>query len=72
MTTAVDVEALGRAIAGLEPELRVLYDAFLEALAADRVREDIPSNHSPHFAPVQDRTVAAGIEAMDVAARQWL
>lgn len=47
-------------------------ETYLEALAADRVSDDIPSNHSPHFAPVQDPTLAAGVEAMYVAARQWL
>ncbi|MCB0964980.1 MAG: amidohydrolase, partial [Acidimicrobiales bacterium] len=47
-------------------------DTFLTALAAGRVAEDIPSNHSPHFAPVQDPTVAAGVEAMYLAARRWL
>ena len=45
---------------------------FLAALGADRVRQDIPSNHSSRFAPVQDPTIAAGIEAMYVAARGWL
>jgi amidohydrolase len=45
---------------------------FIAALEADRVRQDIPSNHSPRYAPVQEPTIAAGIEAMYVAARQWL
>jgi hippurate hydrolase len=48
------------------------HTTFFEALANDRVRDDIPSNHSPLFAPVQDPTIAAGVEAMYVAARQWL
>jgi len=47
-------------------------DRFFKALAEGRVNEDIPSNHSPHFAPVQDPTIAAGIEAMITAARCWL
>lgn len=48
------------------------HQTFFDALAADRVRDDIPSNHSPRFAPVQEPTIAAGIEAMYIAARQWL
>ncbi len=47
-------------------------DQYLQALAADRLREDVPMNHSPLFAPVQDPTIAAGVEAMYLAARQWL
>lgn len=47
-------------------------DRFFTALAEGRVNEDIPSNHSPHYAPVQDPTIAAGIEAMITAARCWL
>ncbi|BAN03825.1 amidohydrolase [Ilumatobacter coccineus] len=45
---------------------------FFDALAANRVNEDIPANHSPLYAPIQNPTMAAGIEAMYVAARQWL
>lgn len=48
------------------------HTTFFDALAANRVNEDIPANHSPLYAPVQDPTMAAGIEAMYVAARQWL
>ena len=47
-------------------------DTFYAALAAGRVNEDIPSNHSPHYAPVQDPTIAAGIEAMITASMCWL
>ena len=53
-------------VGGADPE------RFFAALAAGRVNEDIPSNHSPHYAPVQDPTIAAGIEAMITAARCWL
>lgn len=47
-------------------------DTFFAALAAGRVNEDIPSNHSPHYAPIQDPTIAAGIEAMITSAMCWL
>lgn len=42
------------------------------AFAAGRLEEDVPYNHSPHFAPVQDPTIQAGIEAMVTAALCWL
>ncbi len=42
------------------------------AFNAGRLREDIPSNHSPRYAPVQDPTIATGIEAMITAALCWL
>jgi hippurate hydrolase len=47
-------------------------DRFIEALQNNRVQADIPMNHSPAFAPLQDPTIGAGVEAMYVAARQWL
>ena len=53
-------------VGGTDPE------TYLTALAEGRVDQDIPSNHSPHFAPVQDPTIATGIEAMVTAALCWL
>jgi hippurate hydrolase len=47
-------------------------DRWTEAFAAGRLREDIPFNHSPRFAPVQDPTIATGVEALTVAAIEWL
>lgn len=45
---------------------------FQQALAANRVNQDIPFNHSPRYAPIQDPTITTGIEAMLVAAMCWL
>jgi amidohydrolase len=42
------------------------------AVAAGRVDEDLPSNHSPFFAPVIEPTLSTGIRAMVAAARIWL
>jgi hippurate hydrolase len=42
------------------------------ARAAGRVEEDLPSNHSPFFAPVIDPTLETGITTMVAAARAWL
>jgi hippurate hydrolase len=45
---------------------------YLAALEADRVDADIPSNHSPFFAPVIEPTVSTGVSALVVAALNWL
>ena len=46
--------------------------AYATAAAAGRIEQDIPSNHSPHFAPVIRPTLATGIDALVVAAHTWL
>jgi amidohydrolase len=43
-----------------------------QAFLANRINEDIPFNHSPRYAPIQDPTMTTGIEAMLVAAMCWL
>ena len=45
---------------------------FATAAAAGRIAQDIPSNHSPYFAPVIQPTLTVGVEALVVAARTWL
>ena len=52
-------------VGGTDPET---YDA---ALAAGSVK-DIPSNHSPRFAPVLDPTLETGLQSMLAAASGWL
>jgi hippurate hydrolase len=47
-------------------------DLWTKAFAAGTLTEDIPSNHSPHYAPVQEPTLSTGIEAMLTAAMCWL
>lgn len=47
-------------------------DAWGKAFAAGRLAEEVPSNHSPSFAPVQEPTLSTGIEAMVTAALCWL
>jgi len=46
--------------------------AWQAAFDANRINEDVPFNHSPRYAPVQDPTMTTGIEAMLVAAMCWL
>jgi hippurate hydrolase len=52
-------------VGGTEP---AVYEA---ARRAGKVR-DIPSNHSPRFAPVLDPTLDTGLQAMLAAAAPWL
>ncbi|MCE4945157.1 MULTISPECIES: amidohydrolase [Streptomyces] len=43
-------------------------DVFRTALAAGRLAQDIPSNHSPRFVPVTRPTLSTGVQALTVAA----
>ncbi|MFX1766811.1 M20 family metallopeptidase [Paraburkholderia sp. A1RI-2L] len=52
-------------VGGTDPEI------YAKAKAAKKINE-IPSNHSPLFAPVIDTTLRAGVEAMLCAAGAWL
>ncbi len=45
---------------------------FVTGLANGTTDADIPSNHSPHFAPRIHPTLEVGVEALVVAAREWL
>lgn len=53
-------------LGGFDPAL------FGDALKTGRLPDDLPSNHSPFFAPVPQPTLSAGVEALVVAAREWL
>lgn len=47
-------------------------EKFQRAVEAGRMAEDVPFNHSPHFAPVPDPGIRIGIDAMTAAALAWL
>ncbi len=46
--------------------------AYAAAMAAGSLDHDIPSNHSPFFAPLPQPTIDVGVQALVVAAREWL
>jgi metal-dependent amidase/aminoacylase/carboxypeptidase family protein len=46
-------------------------DRYAKAKEASRLNE-IPTNHSPHFAPVIHPTLQIGVEELIVATRAWL
>jgi hippurate hydrolase len=39
---------------------------------AGRDLDEVPSNHSPEFAPEIEPTLTTGVEALVIAARTWL
>jgi hippurate hydrolase len=47
-------------------------DEWMTAFANGTLDADIPSNHSPLYAPVIDPTLQTGVEAMVTAAMCWL
>lgn len=51
---------------GVDPQ------TYADAAAAGRVAQDIPTNHSPSFAPVLHPTIERGVDALVVAAREFL
>jgi amidohydrolase len=53
-------------IGGIDP------DTYHAAETAGRISQDIPTNHSPHFAPVLQPTLDTGTEALVAAALAWL
>jgi len=66
LATAAGVPLVFWFTGGSDPE------TFLAAMAAGRTEQDIPSNHSPHFAPVLDPTLQHGIDALVLAATGFL
>ncbi|GAA3869136.1 M20 family metallopeptidase [Leifsonia kafniensis] len=65
LSTAVGAPLVYWILGGHDPE------QFAAATAAGTVERDIPSNHSPYFAPVMRPTLDTGIAALTVAAREW-
>jgi amidohydrolase len=47
-------------------------EAYARAERDGRLAEDVPSNHSPRYAPVIDPTLRTGVAALVVAATAWL
>lgn len=45
---------------------------YADAAAAGTISRDIPTNHSPFFAPVLHPTIERGVDALTVAAREFL
>ncbi|WP_089100317.1 amidohydrolase [Streptomyces hyaluromycini] len=68
--TALGVPSVYWFVGGADHKLYEGVD--LEALVRDGIPPQIPSNHSPHFAPAPDPTLETGVRALLAAAGHWL
>ncbi len=66
LATAAGVPLVYWMLGGGDPEV------VAAALAAGTADTAIPSNHSPHFAPLAQPTIETGVRALTVAAKAWL
>jgi len=66
LATAAGAPLVYWMLGGADPE------TVLTAMAAGTVDTDIPTNHSPFFAPIPQPTIETGVRALVVAAREWL
>ncbi|WP_139415543.1 amidohydrolase [Agromyces laixinhei] len=66
LATAAGVPLVYWFLGGSDPSL------FGDALTTGRMPEDLPSNHSPFFAPLIEPTLDVGVAALVAAAREWL
>ncbi|WP_426625943.1 amidohydrolase [Leifsonia sp. McL0607] len=66
LATAAGVPLVYWLLGGSDPEV------VRAAMAAGTVDTEIPSNHSPFFAPLARPTIDIGVRALVVAAREWL
>ncbi|MDQ0093393.1 amidohydrolase [Paeniglutamicibacter psychrophenolicus] len=66
LATAAGVPLVYWLLGGADPSL------FTDFAATGRMPENIPSNHSPHFAPRIQPTLRVGVDALVAAARAWL
>ncbi|MGH1524682.1 amidohydrolase [Leifsonia sp. L25] len=66
LATAAGVPLVYWMLGGADPE------TLRAAMEAGTVDTDIPSNHSPFFAPVAQPTIDVGVRALVTAAREWL
>jgi hippurate hydrolase len=56
-------------LGGADP---ALFEGLANPEDVTRVVAGLPSNHSPHYAPVIEPTIGVGVAALCAAAREWL
>lgn len=66
LATAAGVPLVYWLLGGIDPAL------VGDALQTGRMPDDVPSNHSPYFAPLIEPTLSVGVAALVAAAREWL
>jgi amidohydrolase len=65
IATAADVPLVFWFVGGTDPA------TYAAAAAAGTVDSEVPSNHSPFFAPVLQPTLDVGVATLSLAAREW-
>ncbi|MCX3062037.1 amidohydrolase [Streptomyces beihaiensis] len=68
--TALGVPSVFWHFGGADPAL--FADMTPEELATRGLPPEIPTNHSPKYAPLQDPTIAVGVRALVAAAMAWV
>ncbi|MFI0975807.1 amidohydrolase [Streptomyces sp. NPDC021093] len=68
--TALGAPSVFWQLGGADPAL--FQGVTLDSLLEDGLPEGIPTNHSPHYAPVPDPTLRIGVTALLAAAAHWL
>ncbi len=66
LATAAGVPLVYWFLGGSDPAL------FGDAMSTGRMPENVPSNHSPFFAPLIEPTLELGVSTLVAAAREWL
>ncbi|MFD7710237.1 amidohydrolase [Streptomyces sp. NPDC059785] len=69
LATAADCPCVYWLLGGADPQT---FAGAGDHDALARVARGLPSNHSPHFAPVIEPTLTTGVGALVAAARAWL
>lgn len=66
LATPVEAPLVFWFLGGADPAL------VAEGMRTGRLADTVPSNHSPFFAPLIDPTLEVGVQALVIAAREWL
>lgn len=66
LATAANAPLVYWILGGADPQ------SYVAAARAGTLDRDVPSNHSPHFAPVIHPTLERGVAALVAASREWL
>jgi len=69
LATAAGVPCAFWFLGGSDP---ARFEGVTTVQQAKDIVDGLPSNHSPHFAPVVEPTIRTGVTAMSAAARAWL
>ena len=69
LAQAMDAPLVYWLLGGADP---TLFAGAATATTSVRVVGTLPSNHSPHFAPVEHPTLDVGVAALVAGARAWL